>query len=156
MTDYEELHDLAYLYGLEVYENIPLRNCSGLIDGDVIGLSDSLETSARKADILSEEISHHLLTVGNILDQTNNSNRKQEHRARMLSYEMRVPLIEIVYALQVGCSNIYEMAEYLGVSEQMLTEALNAYQSKYGLAVDVPDSDYTLTFEPLDYIFNGD
>ena len=35
-----------------------------------------------KASVLAEELGHYYTTVGNILDQEDAGNRKQEHKAR--------------------------------------------------------------------------
>lgn len=150
MTDYEILIEEATQKGLTVTE-VPFVFYDGLIKGNKIGIRNTIDTDAEKADILAEEISHHDLNVGNILDQTITINRKQEHKARKQSYDKRIGLMGIVKALDFGCRNSYEAAEYLGVSEQMFRDAVECYRKKYGVCVQVEH--YTLVFEPsLDLI----
>ena len=48
--------------------------------------------SVTTADTLAEELGHHYTTVGDILDQTNVSNRKQERLARVWAYNRRIGL----------------------------------------------------------------
>ena len=55
-------------------------------------LREDILTSAKKTDVLVEEIAHSELTVGNILDQTAPNNRRQERKARLRAAEMQVPL----------------------------------------------------------------
>lgn len=145
MTDYEMLLDEAAQKGLIVSE-VPFVFYDGLIKGNKIGIRDSLETDARKADILAEEISHYDLNIGNILDQSLTENRKQEYKARKKCFDMRIGLSGIINALEFGCRNAYEASEYLGVSEQAFTEAVECYRKKYGVYVQV--GHYTLVFEP--------
>jgi hypothetical protein len=47
------------------------------VDGN-IALSDKLDTTNEKTCILAEELGHHYTTAGNILNQSNSNNRKQE------------------------------------------------------------------------------
>lgn len=145
MTAYERLQDLAHSRGLTVKE-AKFVFYDGLIKGKTIGIRKSIDTQAEKADTLAEELSHSELTVGNILDQTVPENRKQEHKARLRAYKMRVGLDRIVEAIEMGCRNSYEASEYLEVSEKFFTEALEYYRQKYGECVEV--GDYTLVFEP--------
>ena len=150
MTAYEKFQDLAYSRGLTVKE-AKFVFYDGLIKGTTIGIRKTIDTQAEKADTLAEEISHSELTVGNILDQTVPENRKQEHKARLRAYRMRVGLDRIVEAIEMGCKNPYEASEYLEVSEKFFNEALKYCREKYGVAATV--GEYTLIFEPsLDLI----
>lgn len=101
------------------------------LDGN-IALSNKLETNCQKACILAEELGHHYTTVGDILDQSDIGNRKQERKARAWAYEKMVPLNSIKQALTVGCREPWEMAEYLDVDERFLREALQYYEEVYG------------------------
>ncbi len=72
-----------YLYEKMVIENkeIPiddgksLGNFEGLYDNGVILINKNL-SERRKAEVLYEELAHHKLTYGNILDQSKFNNRK--------------------------------------------------------------------------------
>lgn len=104
-------------------------------------------TSVEKACVLAEELGHYYTTVGNILDQTNAGNRKQERRARLWAYRKMFDLTDLVSAYKRGCRNRYEVAEYLGVTEEFLTEALCTYKEKYGVYAKIDR--YVICFEPL-------
>ena len=145
MTDYEVLLDKAYRHGLTVTEK-PFVFHDGLIKNKKIGIRKSIPTSAQKADVLAEEIANSQSSAGNILDQTDTNNRKQEHRARIRAYDMRIGLDGIVRMLEFGCSNSYEAAEYLGCGEEFFREALHCYGLKYGICTKYQD--YTIVFEP--------
>mgnify|MGYP003379396717 FL=1 len=107
---------------------------------------EKIETSAEKSCILAEELGHHYTTVGNILDQSSVSNRKQELRARMWAYNKLIGLIGIIKSYEHGCQSYHEMAEYLDVTEEFLRDALEKYRQKYGVCTTVDN--YIIYFEP--------
>lgn len=108
-----------------------LYSSDGRIKGNKIAIRKGL-TTTEKVCTLAEELGHYHLTVGNILDQTNLNNSKQEHVARMWSYNKLIGLQGFIDAFEHHCINLYETAEYLGVTEEFLIETINAYMHKYG------------------------
>ena len=102
------------------------------IDG-CIALSSDLQTTAQKSTALAEEMAHHERTVGDILDQSDSSNRRQEQNARTLAYDRLIGLRGLASAIEHGCVNRYEAAEYLDVTEEFLQDALDRYQQIYGI-----------------------
>lgn len=129
---YEQLLDVANLDGLAVKEH-PLINHNGLIKGKRIAIRKNIPTQAEKSCVLAEELGHHYTTSGKILDQSSAANRKQEQRARFWAYDRQIGLMGIISAWKHGCRTCYEMAEFLGVTEAFLSEALEAYRNKYGV-----------------------
>ena len=124
--NYEALLDEAYENGLIVKEK-PLKYNDGRIKGNKIAIRESIETTKAKACILAEELGHYYTTVGDILDQTVTENRRQEHVARKWAYEKILPIENILFALQDGYTEIWDMAEYLEVDEEFLRDALKYY-----------------------------
>lgn len=114
------------------------------VDGNIAVAENIPEKE--KACILAEELGHYYTTTGNILDQSKVENRKQERKARIWAYNKQIGLLGIVKAYQQGCRNRYEVAEYLGVTEEFLDDALKAYRSKYGIYAIVDN--YIIYFEP--------
>ena len=104
-------------------------------------------SETRKAEVLYEELAHHKLTYGNILDQSKWINRKFENYARRHGYEAALPLRIIVEAYHYGVSNLYELAEYVQLSEEHVMEILEHYKNKHGIGTHY--FDYSITFEPL-------
>lgn len=123
-----------------------LPGYKGRIYKNRVAIRRSLSTT-EKACVLAEELGHHYTTVGNILDQTDAGNRKQERRARLWAYRKAFDLVDLVSAYKHGCRNRYEIAEYLEVTESFLQEALDTYKEKYGLYAKVDR--YVIYFEPL-------
>ena len=60
------------------------------------------------------------------------SNRNQEQKARIWSYNKLIYLQGFIDAFEHHCSNLYETATFLGVTEQFLADTINAYMHKYG------------------------
>lgn len=142
---YEVLLNTADQAGLTVKEK-PLSESDGLIKGNRIAIRKDIPTQAEKSCVLAEELGHYFTSAGNILDQTDIVNRKQEYRARLYGYNLQIGLRGIISAHTAGCRNLYEMADYLDITEEYLKEALNCYQSKYGEYVKVDN--YMIYFIP--------
>ena len=149
MTKYEKLLDEAKNHNMNVVENYNLSDTrlKGLYCNGTIALSNELSTECEKRCTLAEEIGHHYTTVGNILDQNTSDNRKQEQQARLWAYDKLIGLMGIVNSYKKGCRNQHEMAEFLGVDEMFLMDALKRYHSKYGKYVTI--NNYMISFEPL-------
>ena len=145
MDNYEKLLDQAESRGLSVKEK-PLQYNDGRIRGNRILIRSTIETRCQKAAVLCEEIGHYETAVGNILDQSVASNRKQELRGRIWAYNRLIGLTGILRAYKMGCRNRYEMAECLDVPEDTLQEALDYYRSRYGVCTQIDN--YVIYFEP--------
>lgn len=123
---YETLLNEAYEKGLVVREK-PLQAHDGRIKGNRIAIRSSIETSAKKCCVLAEELEHYEVNVGDILNQDDVNNRRQERAARRRAYEKMVPLENILFAAQDGHTDVWDMADYLEVDEAFLKDALRYY-----------------------------
>lgn len=145
MNSYEILLSEASENGLVVKEK-PLKYNNGRIKGSRVAIRQDLSTSVEKACVLAEELGHHYTTYGNILDQSDTSNRKQELRARAWAYNKQIGLLGLIRAYEHGCRNRFEIAEYLEVTEEVLEECLIFYRNKYGMCTNVDN--YVVYFIP--------
>lgn len=145
MNSYEILLSEASENGLIVKEK-PLKYNNGRIKGSRVAIRQDLSTSVEKACVLAEELGHHYTTYGNILDQSDTSNRKQELRARAWAYNKQIGLLGLIRAYEHGCRNRFEIAEYLEVTEEVLEECLIFYRNKYGMCTNVDN--YVVYFIP--------
>lgn len=143
--DYEALLTEAGADGLSIKER-PLLANDGRIRGKQILIRQDMP-AAQKACVLAEELGHYHTTIGNILDQTDSGNRKQERRARLWAYHKMITLEKLVEAKEAGCRNGYEIAEHLGVTEEFLMEAIECYRAKYGRGLQ--KGPYLILFEPF-------
>lgn len=142
---YEELQMQHHKINIVEMDLSEVNGLKGLCCDGNIAIEKSM-SSAEKSCILAEELGHHYTSSGNILDQTRTSNRKQEYRARLYGYNLKIGLMGFVRAYEAGCRNLYEMADYLDVTEEYLKEAIACYTSKYGRCVAIDN--YAICFEP--------
>lgn len=144
MNTYEYLLTEAGSEGLIVKE-LPLRGYDGRIKGNRVAISRSL-TDTQKTCVLAEELGHHHTTAGNILNQSDDGNRKQEMRARLWAYDKKIGLHGIINAYEARRTSIEEMADFLDVTPEFLRDAIKCYKSKYGHYVTLDN--YIIFFEP--------
>nr|DAG37485.1 MAG TPA: IrrE protein [Caudoviricetes sp.] len=102
---------------------------------------------SEKTCVLAEELGHHYTTVGDIMDQTNTANRKQERRARIWAYHKLLSLNDLINSYKCGCRNKFEIAEHLNITEEFLIDSLTYYKEKYGLYAQ--QDHYIIYFDPL-------
>lgn len=129
-----------------IVKEFNLKTVDGLCLGNRIAIDKSL-TTIKKGCILAEELGHYFLTVGDILDQTQLRNIKQEKLARNWSYEKMIPLTSIINAYMYGVTNKFELADYLNVTVEFLQESINYYKCKYGISTRYKD--FVIKFSPL-------
>ena len=142
---YDELLKLADENGITVREK-EIPGFGGRSLGNRIAIRQDIPTQTEKSCVLAEELGHYHTTYGDILDLDDVRNRKQEFRARMWGYDLKIGLMGIVNAYKKGCQNLFETAEYLDVTEEYLLEALKTYRSKYGIYATIDN--YIIYFEP--------
>lgn len=145
MNAYEALLDEACDIGLIVKEK-PLQYNNGRIKGNRIAIRQDINTTTEKACVLAEELGHYYTTVGNILDMSVQANRKQERQARLWAYNKQIGLQGLIRAYEAGCQNRYDVAEYLEVTNEFLTECIECYRQKYGVGTTVDN--YYIMFIP--------
>lgn len=142
---YEELLEEASQEGLIVKEK-PLLNNDGRLKGKRIAIRQDIPTTSKKADVLAEEMGHYYTSVGRIVEQDTAESIKQERTARLWGYNKRIGLNGLIQAFKAHCETLYDIAEFLNVSEESLTEALEYYRQIYGNGVMVEN--YFIQFEP--------
>lgn len=149
--NYEALSNKAHSISIDIIEKYLRGSNKGLYGDGVILLDKRISTIIEKACILAEELGHYYTSTGNILDQQDVRNRKQELRARQWAYQCMIPLDRIVQAHHARVTGRYDLAEYLGVTEEFLQAAIDRYTEKYGMSVRADDR-HVVLFDPLDVI----
>lgn len=144
---YEGLLREAANYGIDSYEMPMKPRIKGLYSDSIVWINKYLSSSSEKVCVLAEELGHYHTSSGDILDQRDIRNRKQEKRARAWAHKKLIPLSAFVQAHRAGIRNRFELAEYLGVTEDFLDDAVKRYQEKYGLTACI--GNHTICFEPL-------
>lgn len=147
MNTYEQLEAEACANGIDVVDyEFQSDRIKGLYCDGTIGLNKNIVTTAEKSCVLAEEMGHHYTTAGNIIDQDNAGNCKQERRARLWAYNKKIGLLGLVGAYENGCQSREEIAEYLEVSEEFLCQAIDCYREKYGIYTTIDN--YAIYFMP--------
>lgn len=143
--EYEKLM-IKYDKHVKIKE-LPLKyGFKGLYKNSKIIIDSNIETNKEKTCILAEELGHHFTTHGNIIDQSDIKNIKQELRARAWAYERLVGIVNLINAYKAGVKGRYELAEFLGVTEEFLLEAIEYYRNKYGTCYKIDN--YIIYFSP--------
>ncbi|MGG7144838.1 ImmA/IrrE family metallo-endopeptidase [Clostridium nigeriense] len=150
MNNYENLISLAYSHGIKVIESdLGIDKPFGKCIGNLIIINNRVNEYERFC-VLAEELGHFNLTVGDITNQSNFNNRKQESIARRWSYEKLISPEDIIAAILSGIDNIYDLAEKLNVTKDFLLQSIEHYKSKYG--VYYVGKTHLLTFDSLNVI----
>ena len=142
---YEELKTKHKDLNIVEMDLSEVKGLKGLYFDGNIALERKM-SQTEKSCVLAEELGHYYTTSGNILDQTNVSNRKQEYRARLYGFNLKIGLMGLVRAFEHGCRSVSDIAEYLDVTEEYLKEAVDCYRSKYGVYATVDN--YAVYFTP--------
>ncbi len=149
MTGYEKLLTDAAKENIIVTDQFDLSGTrlKGLYCDGTIALNKDMYIESEKTCVLAEELGHHYTTVGDIMDQTDTANRKQERHARIWAYHKLLSLNDLIDSYKHGCQNQFEIAEHLNITEEFLVECLNYYKEKYGVCTK--QDNYLIYFEPL-------
>lgn len=136
------IEDYIFNNGIELINyNFKSDNIKAICSDGIIALSSKVKDTKEKICILVEELAHIKISSGDISE-----NPKEELKARAMAYKGLIGLEGIIASYKYGCTNKYEMAEFLEVTETFLEEAINWYKSKYGLYTVFED--YKIQFVP--------
>ncbi|AJA50096.1 Gp23-like protein [Clostridium pasteurianum DSM 525 = ATCC 6013] len=149
---YENLLKKCDNLNLNVKEK-DLRARDGMCYGNRIAIRRGLKSDKHKYCVLLEELGHYYTTYGDITDQKDIRNRKQEKRARNWGYKNSAGIVQLISAFEKGIQGRYELAEYLEVTEDYLENAILYYKEKYGLYYEIDN--YIVYFEPSLYIMKA-
>ena len=146
MREYDDLLINANKQGFSIVEiDLGTDTPCGKCIGNTIYINNRI-TTKEKACILAEEIGHYYLTVGDITNQMDINNKKQELKARRYGYSLLIEPDDIIHAVKKGCNNRYEIADYLNISEEFFEKLIQDYKKPYGMGVLVRK--YYLQLEP--------
>lgn len=153
MSKLDHLNSIVNDEGITCIENARLPSrfkgiYSSYNEDRMILLGHAIQSCAEKTCILAEELGHHFTSYGDILDQTKHENEKQELRARAWATEKLLPLDRVVAAFEHGCRNLFEIADFLDLTEEFITESVEYYKRKYGIFT-VVNSGHIIYFEPF-------
>lgn len=90
-------------------------------------------TEREKYEVLQEEFAHYDYTVGDIASGDSEADKKQEALARSKAMERTVTLKGLIHCYFNNVWSLEEVADYFGVTEKYVQEAIQNYRNKYGL-----------------------
>ena len=132
MDKYEYLANEASEDGVDIIDyDFESSNLKGLYQDNTIALSKQLRTINERKCILAEELGHHYTSSGNILDQNNTNNRKQEYKARTWAIRKLIHPDDLIRAFSKGCRDRYEISDYLDITEDFLDQSLEYFKTQY-------------------------
>jgi hypothetical protein len=129
--------ELAKLYDMADKENISIINfkmknkaiiCE--IDKEYyIGLNYSnFDNSREEKEILAEELGHYYCNALYDINSDEETIMKKEYRARKWAFSTLAPASSLLKLEEEGCQYSYQVAEELGVSEELVNTAYNYYK----------------------------
>lgn len=116
-------------------------------DFHTITLSTALATSAERTTVLAEELGHHHTTPINLFTAPVPLQRLYERRAAAWAVNALVPLSRIIAAWEAGVRSPWDLAEYLGTTEEFVKRAIELHAARHGPCTRV--GDYLVTFDLL-------
>jgi len=137
----EALQDFAVGEDIEVRyccRQTPTKgSCMVTEGGSIVMLNQyAIDNSAEELCTFAEELGHietgTILPVAYYLNPTYKRwvKRKNEIRAKRWAIDMLLPVEQIQNAIEYGCRNDYEAADYCGVDIAFLNDAIKYYQRK--------------------------
>ena len=145
MGRYEDLLKKYDYISINETRSIPKFMSGFYMNGEIF--INSNRPTTIKLETLAEELAHHEITYGDILDDKNLQNKKFELKARRLACEILIPLNELVSAFLQGIHNLYELANFFEVTESFVLQSIAHYKQKFGCSTRY--GKYVIQFEPL-------
>lgn len=144
MSRYEDLIEQALNEGLSVHDRVHFESkVNGLIVDKTIAISEKMESERERTCILAEEIAHHFINTGNIIDDPYQENKAHRYAIDLvLSVEM---VINAIIELKEEAT-IATVASELDVTEQFLKESLELYSKRFEGIIKYKG--YVITFSP--------
>lgn len=128
---YEDLLRECDANNLVVIET-QLSSHMGLIDENLILINKDSDELTKKC-VLAEEMGHWFTTYGDILNQYDVREVKQEKLARRWAFEKLLSFETIVCALSKCNGDCYDASELLDVTKDFLMQALACFIRKQGI-----------------------
>jgi len=129
--------ELNKLYSIADKENISIINhrmknkaiiCE-IDDNYYIGLNYAkMDDSREEKEVLAEELGHYYCNALYNIHSDEETIRKKEYRARKWAFTTLVPASTLSCLQEEGCKYSYEVAEELGVSEELVNTAYAYYK----------------------------
>ena len=128
--------DLNKLYSIADKENISIFNAKmnnkaiicKVDDNYYIGLNyRKMDNSVQEKEILAEELGHYYCNALYNINSDATTIRKKEYRAKKWAFQALIPYQVLLSLKEQGYTAIYDIAEKLDVSQELVETAYNYY-----------------------------
>ena len=125
-----DLYNRADAQGIEV-DDVPMRSLTSVSfpQGWIALDTAKMQTTAEHKSILAHELGH--VETGSFYNIYSpfDLRAKQEQRADKAAIKMLVPFKRLLSAMCSGCREVWQLAEYFDVTEELINKALALYES---------------------------
>lgn len=125
-----DLYNRADAQGIEV-DDVPMRSLTSVSfpQGWIALDTAKMQTTAEHKSILAHELGH--VETGSFYNIYSpfDLRAKQEHRADKAAIKMLVPFKRLLSAMRSGCREVWQLAEYFDVTEELINKALALYEA---------------------------
>ena len=125
-----DLYNRADAQGIEV-DDVPMRSVTSVSfpQGWIALDTAKIQTTAEHKSILAHELGH--VETGSFYNiySSFDLRAKQERRADKAAIKMLVPFKRILSAMRSGCREVWQLAEYFDVTEELINKAITLYES---------------------------
>ena len=125
-----DLYNRADAQGIEV-DDVPMRSLTSVSfpQGWIALDTAKMQTTAEHKSILAHELGH--VETGSFYNIYSpfDLRAKQERRADKAAIKMLVPFKRILSAMRSGCREVWQLAEYFDVTEELINKAITLYES---------------------------
>ena len=125
-----DLYNRADAQGIEV-DDVPMRSLTSVSfpQGWIALDTAKIQTTAEHKSILAHELGH--VETGSFYNIYSpfDLRAKQERRADKAAIKMLVPFKRLLSAMRSGCREVWQLAEYFDVTEELINKAITLYES---------------------------
>ena len=125
-----DLYNRADAQGIEV-DDVPMRSLTSVSfpQGWIALDTAKMQTTAEHKSILAHELGH--VETGSFYNIYSpfDLRAKQEQRADKAAIKMLVPFKRLLSAMRSGCREVWQLAEYFDVPDELVNKALTLYES---------------------------
>lgn len=125
-----DLYNRADAQGIEI-DDVPMRSLTSVSfpQGWIALDTAKLQTTAEHKSILAHELGH--VETGSFYNiySSFDLRAKQERRADKAAIKMLVPFKRLLSAMRSACCEVWQLAEYFDVTEELINKALVLYEA---------------------------
>lgn len=124
-----DLYGIAAESNIAVY-NLKMKKAKAISIPGKIGIDESKMQNHSELNVcLAHELGHQFKNAFYDLSSTFETRERQEARATRWAVNELVPVDELLKAFESGHTEVYDLAEYFGVTEDFIRNAFYIYEA---------------------------